>query len=63
MARFIGMLAKHSKAVKYSGAGATKYVGRKHRSNYKNMMKLSDHDIQLQEYRIVDIYNNPTYVY
>ena len=55
--------SKHTKPVKYSGAGVKKNVRRSYLNNSKKMLKLSDHDIQLQEYRIIDIYNNPTYVY
>jgi len=63
MIKFTGLNLKHLKAVKYSGAGAKKVTRKSYKNRTSNMMKLSDHDIQLQEYRIVDIFNNPTYVY
>ena len=63
MMKFTGFSLKHSKAVKYSGAGAKKTIRNSYKNKPNSMMKLSDHDIQLQEYRIIDIFNNPTYVY
>jgi|LGVF01.2.fsa_nt_gb alpha-D-ribose 1-methylphosphonate 5-phosphate C-P lyase len=55
--------SKHTKPVKFSGAGVKKNVRRSYPYNSKKMLKLSDHDVHLQEYRIVDIFNNPIYVY
>ncbi len=63
MSRFMEYVVKHTRAVKYSGGGTGRTDNRLYTAHPRSKSKLTDHDVQLQEYRVVDIYSQKTSVF